>query len=215
VRGVIADRGKLKAMKKQTDGIMIRSNIAEIGPEAEPECVDADKKEFSKYAIYLARTIQNNTLTLSQMADNKASILIGATFVVFSLAVTKLIGTAITWAIASLAGTAFISSMCAVLALLPSTKGSHKHAPGTNLLFFGNFVEMDEREWKDLLIADFRDDEAVFRLMLRDVHQNGSVLHRRKFRYINLAYRVFLIGIVITMITFLAELIFDIPPIAT
>jgi hypothetical protein len=196
-------------MKKQSDGVPLSANVTELAPNSARPSIE---EGFSKNAIYLARTIQNNTLALSQMADNKASILIGATFVVFSLAVTKLIGSSITWAVLSLAITAFVSSMCAVLALLPSIKPKPDRAADINLLFFANFAEMDEREWQDLIIEDFRDDEAVFRLMLRDVHQNGSVLHTRKFRYINRAYRVFLAGIVITMIVFLAEMIFLIPP---
>src|SRR3546814_15476718 len=38
-------------------------------------------------AVHLVRTSQQLTMQLSQMADQKASILMGATFVVFTLAV--------------------------------------------------------------------------------------------------------------------------------
>ena len=49
-------------------------------------------RKFSNHAIHLVRTAQVQTLSLSSMADNKASILIGATFVVFSMSITNLFG---------------------------------------------------------------------------------------------------------------------------
>lgn len=169
---------------------------------------------FSTNAIYLARTAQVNTLTLSQMADQKASILIGTTFVVFSLVVTKLIGSELTLPILCLSVTAFISSFCAVFAVLPSSKGASVPGDHFNILFFGNFAGMEEKAWQDALIRDFQDDEAVLRMMLRDVHQNGRILHHRKYRFLGYAYRVFLGGLAITMIAYLAEMIFGLGPIS-
>src|SRR3546814_3304506 len=42
---------------------------------------------FPPNAVHLVRTNQQLTMQLSQMADQKASILMGATFVVFTLAI--------------------------------------------------------------------------------------------------------------------------------
>ncbi|MDY7097502.1 MAG: DUF5706 domain-containing protein [Pseudomonadota bacterium] len=172
---------------------------------AEKTNADASSPKFSTNAIYLARTAQVNTLTLSQMADQKASILIGATFVVFSLSVTKLIGTQVTWSMVALALTAFIASLFAVLSVLPTAKASSLDDPELNLLFFSNFARLEEEEWLDRLVREFQDDEAVLRLMMRDVHQNGRVLYQRKFRFLTLAYRAFLAGLLVTIVIFLAE----------
>ncbi len=169
--------------------------------------------EFSTNAIYLARTAQVNTLTLSQMADQKASILIGATFVVFSLSVTRLTSADLTWSILTLAGTAFVSSLCAVIAILPSVRATPDIDDQSNILFFANFARMGEEEWKAALLRDFRSDEAVLRIMLRDVYQNGQVLYRRKYRFLSYAYRAFLGGLVITMAVYLAETAFDLAPV--
>jgi hypothetical protein len=38
--------------------------------------------------------------------------------------------------------------------------------------------------------------------MARDIYQNGTVLRRKKYRYLALAYRTFLIGMVLTILTF-------------
>ena len=38
--------------------------------------------------------------------------------------------------------------------------------------------------------------------MARDLHQNGSVLQRHKYRYLAYAYRTFLVGVVATAVAF-------------
>ncbi len=183
------------------------------GPTSSESLSESDDQRFSANAIYLARTAQINTLTLSQMADQKASILIGTTFVVFSLVVTKLIGSELTLPILCLSVTAFISSFCAVYAVLPSNAGAAPMEGSSNVLFFGTFANLEEQEWQEKLLNDFRDDEAVLRIMLRDVHQNGRILYRRKYRFLSYAYRVFLGGLAITMLAYFAEMIFGVGPI--
>lgn len=163
------------------------------------------ERQFSAQSIHLVRTAQINTLTLSQMADQKASILIGATFVVFSLAVTRLIGTEITFSTLSLAVTAFLSSLCAVMAVLPTLGKPPKGEEAFNPLFFGHFASMGEQEWTDQMLDRFVDDETLFRAMLKDIHQNGQVLYKRKYRFLSYAYRIFLGGLAITMAIYFAE----------
>jgi hypothetical protein len=41
--------------------------------------------------------------------------------------------------------------------------------------------------------------------MLRDIYQNGQVLQRKKYRLLGYAYRIFLVGLTVTLITFLIE----------
>ena len=75
---------------------------------------------YSNHAIHLVRTSQQINLTLSQMADAKASILMGATFRVFTIAVGQAKNGVLPWSLAVLALFAFVSAMCAVFAVLPS-----------------------------------------------------------------------------------------------
>lgn len=188
--------------------------MAQATPEATPpedtaegSVKDAEprKREFSSQAIHLLRTSQINTLTLSQMADQKASILIGATFVVFSLAVTRLIGSEVSWSTVALAATAFSSSLCAVLAVLPALGKPPKDPDAFNALFFGHFATLETEEWSAQILDKLEADEDVFKLMLKDVHQNGKVLYRRKYRFLTLAYRIFLSGLALTMAIYVAE----------
>jgi len=178
-------------------------------PTSEDRCKTTgereEPREFHPQAVHLARTMQVNTLKLSQMADQKASILIGATFVVFSLSVTRMFDAQITASVVALALTAFVSSLLAVLAVIPSLGKPPSDPNHSNPLFFGHYAGRDEEEWTDDLLDRLTDEELMFRTMLRDTYQNGQVLFRRKYRFLTYAYRTFIAGVAITMMIYVAE----------
>ena len=161
---------------------------------------------FSNHAIHLVRTSIQTNLSLSQMADQKASILMGATFVVFTIAVGQAKSGAIPISLALLAFSAFLSALFAVYAVLPSIRPPKSGVINRpNKLFFGHFTQMPEDEWTDAIIAELKADETVFRTMLHDVYQNGQVLQGKKYKYLGRAYRVFIGGLSLTLIAFIAE----------
>lgn len=162
---------------------------------------------YSPYAVHMLRTAQANTLTLSKMADQKASILMGATFLVFSISVGRSMEGNMSWTLIVLASAAFLSSLCAVFAILPSA-GKPRKAQGTpNKLFFGHFAMRDEAEWVQEVLEDLETEEKVYRAMLHDIYQNGQVLQRRKFRFLGLAYRIFIAGLFATILAYLMEFV--------
>jgi hypothetical protein len=162
---------------------------------------------YSPHAIHTLRTVQLGTLTLSQMADQKASMLMGASFVVFSIAVGRTLATELAWPLAILGFFAFLSALCAAIAVMPSVAPP---PPGSdaarNKLFFGHFSDRDEEEWTREVLGELQTDETTFRLMLHDVYQNGQVLRRRKYRFLGYAYRIFITGLLVTLAAFVVEL---------
>jgi Family of unknown function (DUF5706) len=176
---------------------------AEGEDQAMADSDQPEKRRLAPNAVHLVRTTQQINLSLSQMADQKASILMGATFVVFTISVGQASRQGVTAAIMVLALFSFLSAMLAVFAILPSV--SSKPGGGNNILFFGNFTAVSEDEFADRVIAELYDDETIYRTMLRDIYQNGQVLQRKKFRFLGYAYRVFLSGLVLTVITLIAE----------
>ncbi len=160
---------------------------------------------YSLHAIHLLRTTQMQTLQLSAMADQKASILMGASFLVFSISVSRAFAGHLPVSLAILALFAFMSSLCAVVAVLPSVSTS-KGPVGANRMFFGHFALRDEAEWTEDVLAQLHQDETVFRTMLHDIYQNGRVLQRKKYRFMGYAYRLFVVGLVITLVSFAVEM---------
>ena len=175
-------------------------------PDSEAGETPAERAAFSAQAIHLVRTATQANLSLSQMADQKASILMGATFVVFTITVGQAARGQSPASLLVLALFAFISAMFAVAAVVPSVGGRAPENSSPNLLFFGVFSHLSEEEFIARMLAELRSDEQVYRTMLRDIHQNGQVLQHKKYRFLGYAYRSFQIGLILTLVTFLFEI---------
>lgn len=160
-------------------------------------------RSFPPNAVHLVRTTQQINVQLSQMADQKASILMGATFVVFTIAVAQASRQGVSIALLVLIGFAFLSAMLAVFAIMPAVKPDR--GATRNVLFFGWFSQISEDEYVEAVLKELNDEEAMYRTMLRDVYQNGLVLQNKKYRYLGYAYRVFLVGLVLTVLCLAGE----------
>lgn len=73
-----------------------------------------DDTRYSVHAIHLVRTAMTNHMALSQMADQKANILLGANFLAFTLAVGQFGGGRYSVSLLVLAVTAFLSALLAI-----------------------------------------------------------------------------------------------------
>lgn len=84
---------------------------------------DETPRQFAHSATHLARTTQTVHITLSQMADQKASILMGAAFVTFTLAIgqARTGSTSVALVVLAAFAFAFVAAAVAVLAIVPST----------------------------------------------------------------------------------------------
>ena len=155
-------------------------------------------------AIHLIRTTQTIHVSLSQMADQKASILMGATFVIFTITIGQSRGGQMApLPLLVLGGFAFFAAVLAVLAILPATRS--RAVPTQNPLFFGSFTRLSEEDYVEQMLDLVATDESICRAMAHDIYQNGMVLERKKYRLLGYAYRVFLVGLTASLITFIAD----------
>lgn len=160
------------------------------------------------------RTTSHNHLELSGMADSKAHILITVNSIILSVSVSYLapkirydpefaaylIPTAI------LILTCLISITCSILATRPSISSGRFTEEDirnkkTNLLFFGNFHQMQLPDYQWGMSQMMRDKEYLYNTMIMDIYFLGVVL-ARKYRYLRIAYTVFMVGLIITVIAF-------------
>jgi hypothetical protein len=168
------------------------------------EVADENKAEAPHYPInaaHLMRTTQLAQLQLSAMADTKASILMGATFVIFTITIGQAQGATAPLPLLILGGAAFLSAICAILAVLPSIR-KRKPTGEPNLLFFGVFTQMSEDEFIDRLTARLHSDDSIYRTMARDIYQAGMVLQMKKYRMLSYAYRILLAGLVASCLAY-------------
>jgi hypothetical protein len=185
------------------------SDMAGAGPrdgEAVAPLDAYDEGAYSVHAIHMVRTALTNHIALSQMADHKANILMGVTFLVFTLSVSAFGAGHFRIALLILVISAFVSAMFAMAAVMPKT--APPRLPDDeldNLLFFGVFTGLPQEEFVRRLMRRSETDGRVLSTMLRDLYQNGSVLQHRKYRYLSIAFRTFRIGLVLSLIAFILE----------
>ena len=164
---------------------------------------DAEAPHYSPNAIHMMRTTQLTHFQLSAMADHKASILMGATFVIFTITVGQARGSAAPLPLLILGAFAFLSAVCAVLSVLPAIRRPKRGE--LNVLFFGSFTRLEEDEYLDEITQRLKSDDSIYRTMARDIYQNGCVLQHKKYRLLGWAYRVFLVGLVASAAAFVVE----------
>ena len=154
-------------------------------------------------AIHLLRTMQAHHVSLSAMADQKANILIGVNSVIFALVVRE--GSAMTPPMLILAASSGLAAILCMLAVVPVFGNRRPKGPplAPNILFFGAFANLSEAQFLHELDEINVDDVKIRQAMARDVYQLGLVLKNKKYKYLGWAYRVFIVGLVLTFTAFL------------
>jgi hypothetical protein len=155
----------------------------------------------SSSAIYMLRTMQQQHVALSTLADQKANIIIAGCVGILIFTMGKLeAGEHALWLYA-LSVTALLSGLSAVVAVKPSFKlGASKDANQLNPLFFGHFVEMAEKDYQAEILALMSSEQAIYEAMLRDIYQLGQTIYYKKYRYLNYSYTIFLAGVFVTLL---------------
>ncbi len=164
---------------------------------------DHPREPLTPNWVHVLRTAQMIHLQLSQMADQKASILMGATFVIFTLVLGQARGGMPPLPLAILGGFALLSAVFAVMVVMPAIGGGSGPKPPLNLLFFGSFTQLSEADFVEGLRARLGEDHRALELMARDLYQNGQILSRKKYRLLGWAYRVLLLGLVASFVALL------------
>jgi hypothetical protein len=160
-----------------------------------------DQRDYPVNAVHLMRTVQLSQLQLSAMADAKASLLMGAAFVIFTITIGQARRGTPPLPLLILGGAAFLAAICAVLAVLPRV-GGRKPKGTPNILFFSTFTRMEEEAFIDALMVTLESDDSIYRAMARDIYQAGRVLQDRKYRMLAWAYRIFLVGLAASFTAF-------------
>ena len=161
----------------------------------------------------LFRVTLKNHLTLSDIADTKANILLSVNAIIISLALSNLIPKldnpsnhylivpTVVFVIF-----AVISMIMAVLATRPNvtsgefTKEDVKNKK-VNLLFFGNFHKMKLSEYEWAISELVKDKEYIYTSLTKDLYFLGLVLNR-KYKILRWTYTIFMIGTILSVIAF-------------
>lgn len=148
---------------------------------------------------YLMQSAHRHHIQLSQMADNKASMLITVSSLVLTLSLSRLHEPELRASIIILASFTLASLLMAILAVLPKYRPLRLEDPKKlpsffNPVFFAHFSELSRDEFFNLLGKTLRYDAGVYEVLANDLYGIGSYLAKHKYRYLRLAYLFFLSG---------------------
>jgi hypothetical protein len=185
------------------------------------------KKDGNKPSGFITKGIQTmlrltseNHMRLSEMADNKANILISVNAIIISVILSVLIRKIEVDRHLAIPTMIFLVSALStiVLAILSTrpkiTIGNFTRDQvlnrQTNLLFFGNFhrVNLDEYKWG--MSTMMRDPNYLYGSLVDDIYYLGKVLGR-KYKLVRIAYNVFMIGIITSAIAFMLAIMLNDP----
>lgn len=159
------------------------------------------------------RVALRNHITLSDIADTKANILLSVNAIIISMTLSTLIPKLDNpsnhyLVIPSLIFILFTvtSIVLSVMATRPNvTQGEFTKEDvankKVNLLFFGNFHKMKLPDFEWAMEEMMKDRDYLYGSLTKDLYFLGLVLNR-KYKLLRITYTVFMIGIVVSVIAF-------------
>lgn len=157
------------------------------------------------------RITSSNNQRLSDMADNKANILLTVNSIILSVVIAvlfrkldsneHLIFPTIILTVIVVA--TMVMAILSTIPKIPAGKFSKQEIEDktVNLLFFGNFYKMKLDDYNDGMQKVMIDSEFLYGMLTKDVYSQGVVLGR-KYKLLRYAYGIFMFGLVISVISF-------------
>jgi predicted metal-dependent HD superfamily phosphohydrolase len=175
-----------------------------------------DKKRPDKGIETMFRITSSNNQRLSDMADNKAQLLITVNSIILSLIVSlvlrRLEDNAFliipTFILLMVALGAIIFSILATRPSIPDGVFSDNdlERKKVNLLFFGNFYKMALSDYSKGMVKVMNDNEFLYGTLITDVYSQGVVLGR-KYKLIRIAYNIFMFGLIAAVLAYVVSYI--------
>jgi len=162
------------------------------------------------------RMTARNQINLSSIADNKANILISINSIILTVLLSLGPGKIsdyphITIPVVVFIATCLVTIIFAILSTRPKISSGNFtkediHNQKVNLLFFGNFYNMKYEEYSWAVKEMMKDDNYLYSNMIKDQYSLGKVISQ-KYVLLRIAYTVFMIGLIISTLSFALVLI--------
>ena len=178
------DRDALKALKKK---------LAKVEPRSE------------RGAETLFRLVSKNQYTLNTMIDRKSNILISINALILSIILGTVYGQLdsdphLIYPVVMMLLTNILSIAFAIFATRPELK--HGEEKTNNLLFYGNFNDMEEDEYVAEMTGLIYQGDELYKTIAKDTFHLGKTIDK-KFKLLRKSFHVFLGGIIISVLAFI------------
>lgn len=188
----------------------VKDPVAEAAA-AEAKLKAQKEKEADRSIATVFRIMAQSNSNLSSMADSKANILISVNSIILSIMITALFEKLQTdpnlqVPLGIIVIVCVTSIVFGILATRPNvTHGTFTRDDiankRTNLLFFGNYHNMNLDDYNWGMTEMLSDKNYMNASMIKDQYFLGVVL-AKKYRYLRIAYNIFMFGLIIAMLAF-------------
>jgi predicted metal-dependent HD superfamily phosphohydrolase len=212
-----ADTKDKKPAMINTEGIAATIEGGEVTHDDEKTDIEKhgkkhknDKPERGIETMF--RISSSNHQRLSDMADNKAHIMITVNSIILSAIISLVLRkidehSNLLVPTFMLLGVSLLTITFSILATRPSIpQGIFTHEDiekkTVNLLFFGNFYRMPLEDYSEGMIKMMDDSDFLYGSLIRDNYSQGVVLGK-KYRLLRASYNVFMFGLIISVAAFI------------
>ena len=207
---------------QKMEALMIEADEP-AGAEANKKARKKEQSKKLKKALGTARGIETMfrsayrvQMDLTSLADNKANMMISINGIIISIIIASvapkldanpwlgipttlfLLGNMVSIIFAIVAARPRVSST-------PITLEDLRHSEG-NILFFGNFANMQESEFLEGMTELVGDKTIVYESMIRNIYGLGAVLNK-KFALLRVAYTSFMVALILGVSSFIGVFI--------
>lgn len=193
----------IKDLKKLKESSLLKSKKISIKSDVKPE----------KGIETMFRVTLRNHIKLSDIADTKSNILLSVSAIMMSIVLTILVPKLdkpdnyyLIYPTGLFLFIMLATIVFSILATRPKvTSGDFTKEDvankKVNLLFFGNFYKMKLEEFQEGMFEVMGDYNYLYKSLMKDLYFLGIVL-QKKYKLLRIAYTVFMIGVVVTVIAF-------------
>ena len=168
-------------------------------------------EKLTKQTINIIRTTQRNNIDLTQLADNKANVLLSLNAIMITFLLPMILSNIeaiiqgyLYIPLIILAITCFSTIYISAVVLKPSKLDEYRASPSDDPdtqfspFFFGNFYKMEPDEFFEYMSESVSKSEMVKSHLVQDLYYIGKRLGYKMDR-IRLAFNIFLGGLFLTL----------------
>jgi len=162
-----------------------------------------ESKKSQSGWMYMLRTTQQHHVQLSHIADQKANILLACNSILLSLSLARMDFLKMYWCTYTMLAASIASMLLALFVVAPLSRKRKPPQPDDrnfNVLFFDHFTSLSFDEFRNRMLDTMESAERVQEAMVKDIYQIGKVLSTRKYLFLKWSSRVFMLGVVISIL---------------
>lgn len=211
-----AEKKEEKEPKQQKDEkplshVMIQKEKLEAAEDKDKDKKKKDDKP-ARGIETMFRISSTNHQRLSDMADNKAHIMITVNSIILSAIISLVLrkldqSSFMLIPTIMLIGVSLLTITFSILATRPSIPSGiftdkDIEDRSVNLLFFGNFYRMSLEKYSDGMFQMMEDSEFLYGSLIKDNYSQGVVLGK-KYRLLRISYNIFMFGLIVSVLAFI------------